>query len=261
MGRGAGRAVAEATEGLPLPGASRHRPVPWPSGQAVPPAEWDWCLWTGLGKKKKLASLSGVGVWAARLGPERPWLRAPHPLIQSPPWASHLFSFRTCAPLSAVEHSCDPAPPLPSWVAYQDPGTPERAQLRSPFSQSGKVGREPGPAGHGPSSVGLGEAGGLPPHFAGSRPSQCPALWGPFICPQPMESMTRLRVRNAWPGALMGGGGGHGQQGPWNSSSLPSSAGRADAVPAPLQSAPSSCNPSLGDGATSSLREPRDSLK
>lgn len=41
----------------------------------------------------------------------------------------------------------------------------------------------------------------------------------------------------------------------------PERQGRADAVPAPLQFAPSSCNPSLRDGATSSLREPRDSLE
>uniref|UniRef100_A0A452R0X4 C2H2-type domain-containing protein n=1 Tax=Ursus americanus TaxID=9643 RepID=A0A452R0X4_URSAM len=35
----------------------------------------------------------------------------------------------------------------------------------------------------------------------------------------------------------------------------------ADAVSAPLQFAPSSCNPSLRDGTASSLREPCDCLK
>lgn len=63
----------------------------------------------------------------------------PHPLIQSPLWASHLFSFRTLLPL--CPGGWELGQQGLATTTYQDPGNQERAQLRDSFSQSSKVGR------------------------------------------------------------------------------------------------------------------------
>lgn len=55
-----------------------------------------------------------------------------------------------------------PLPLCPVGLASQDPGNPERAQLRSPFSQSSKVGREPAHQAMGPVLLGLGKQEGSP---------------------------------------------------------------------------------------------------
>lgn len=175
------------------------------------------------------------------------------------PSAGLLLGLLTCSasgpelPAPATEHSCEPAPPLPRWVGLTRIQATHRAPLRSPLSQSSKVGREPGPL----ATVRWAWGSRRAPPSPHRIKAELSAIFGEHLfAVHRRESTTRLWAwRRVGRGLCWG----------WGAPRAPAvGGGRRDAVSAPcLQFAPGSRDPSLRDGTTPSAKaqacyKPRD---